>query len=265
MDEQFEYTGKKINYKISGSGNCIVLLHGFLESLLIWDNFTDKLSSEFKLVAIDLPGHGNTDNFSETHTMEFMAETVKAVLDHLGIEECVMVGHSMGGYLTLAFAKQYPEMLNGFCLFHSQAAADSVEAKQNRDKTIKIVMDDRKGFIRNFIPDLFAPSNREIYKDEIEVLKNRANATSKEGIVAALMGMKERSDKTDILKTFDKPILYIIGKEDSRIPVDTALSQCALANRCTVHILGGIGHMGYIEAKDETLSFIKQFCNDVFL
>ncbi len=262
MDKFIEYKNRRINYRISSNGPCIVLLHGFLESLCIWDEFVNELSKDFKVLTIDLPGHGKTENFSEVHTMEFMAETVKAVLEHLKIEKCVLIGHSMGGYVSLAFAEKYPELLNGFCLFHSQAAADSHEARQNRDRTIKIVKSDHKEFIQYFIPDLFATANREIYKDKIEVLKKQANETTKEGIIAALEGMKVRSDKNELLKTFDKPIMYILGKEDSRIPIDPALKQCALPNRCTVHILGGVGHMGYIEAKEETLHYIKQFCSN---
>jgi len=263
MDKHLEYKGIKINYKFSGSGNCIVLLHSFLESLRIWDEFMERLSKEFKIIAIDLPGHGLTDNFSEIHRMEFMGETVKAVLDHLNIDNCIMIAHSMGGYVTLAFAEKYPEMLNGICLFHSQAAAVSEEAKQNRERTIKIVNNNHKGFIKNFIPDLFALANRKIYQDEIEVLMKQANTTSKEGIVAALEGMKERSDKIELLKTFDKPVMYILGKEDSRIPADAALAQCGLANRCTVHILGGVGHMGYIEAQNETMNYITNFARQL--
>lgn len=262
MEEYIKYKNKKINYRVSGEGQCIVLLHGFLESLKIWDEFIDTLTIEFTVITIDLPGHGQTDNFSEIHTMGFMADMVKAVLDLHNIKNCVMVGHSMGGYVTLAFAEIYPDLLNGFCLFHSQAASDSDEAKINRERTIEIIKENRKNFIHLFIPDLFAPINREVFKDEIKVLKKQAELTSKEGITAALKGMKERSDKTSVLKSFMKPILYIIGKEDSRIPIETALHQCSLPHRCTVHILGEVGHMGYIEAKDETLQHLQQFCKN---
>ena len=97
-------TGESITGS-SSNGPCIVLLHGFLESLCIWDEFVNELSKDFKVLTIDLPGHGKTENFSEVHTMEFMAETVKAVLEHLKIEKCVLIGHSMGGYVRLLLLK----------------------------------------------------------------------------------------------------------------------------------------------------------------
>ncbi|MEZ5197433.1 MAG: hypothetical protein R2764_13870 [Bacteroidales bacterium] len=150
------------------------------------------------------------------------------------------------------------------CLFHSQAAADSDEVKLNRERTIKIVTANRKNFINLFIPDLFAKANRGIFKKEIDNLIEQAGETSKDGIIAALKGMKERTDNTELLKTFKKPVLYIIGKEDSRIPLKTALYQSSLPNRCTVQILGGVGHMGYIEAKKETLHYLKQFALNAF-
>ena len=259
MEKQIQLHGKIINFKSVGKGKTIILLHGFLESIKIWEEFSAKLSKDFNVVMIDLPGHGKTENFSEIHTMEFMADTVKAVIDYLKISKCVMIGHSMGGYATLAFAEKYPEYLKGFGLFHSQAEADSPKTKVNRDRTITIVKKDCSGFIRNFIPDLFAPDNIEIYKNEIDILKLNAVQTSKEGIIAALKGMKERTDKLEFLKATKLPALFIVGKKDKRIPGDKVLHQAALPYHSEILILGNVGHMGYIEAKEETLKAVECF------
>ena len=258
-----QFRNKRINYKIEGKGNAIVLLHGFLESLNIWDDFTKELATDYKVIRIDLPGHGKSENIETVHTMGLMAESVKAVLDAEGIKKCVMVGHSMGGYTTLAFAEQYPDYLKGFTLFHSAAHADSEETKANRDRTIAIVENDRAGFINNFIPDLFAPDNVKRFSKEIESLKKTAANTSKEAIIAALKGMKERTEKLSLLRTIAIPVMYIIGKEDSRIKTDIALGQAALPYRCSVALLGGVGHMGYIEAGEETLKAIKCFAESI--
>ncbi len=263
MENKITFRNKKINYKIDGQGNAIVLLHGFLESLNIWDNFSEELSKYFKVIRIDLPGHGKSENIDNVHTMELMADPVKAVLDQENIDKCVMVGHSMGGYTTLAFADQYPGYLNGFALFHSAAHADSDEVKANRDRTVKIVESDRAGFINNFIPSLFALENIKRFSKEIEELKKQAGKTSKEGIVAALKGMKERGEKLSLLKSTTIPVMYIIGKEDSRIPTEVALEQVALPYRCSVTLLGGVGHMGYIEAKEETLFAVRCFAESI--
>jgi len=255
---------KKINYEIEGTGDTIVLLHGFLESLEIWDYYSENLSKEYRVVRIDLPGHGKSDVINSVHTMELMAEAVKTVLDKEGVNKCIMAGHSMGGYTTLAFAEQYPEYLKGLVLFHSAAHADSEEVKKNRDRMVKLVEQDRLGFINNFIPGLFAPDNIKRFSKEIDNLKNSAAQTSKKAIVAALKGMKERTEKISLLKNITIPVIYIIGKEDSRIPTDVALKQAALPNRCSVLLLGDVGHMGYIEAKDETLKALKCFANQLF-
>ncbi|OQX78893.1 MAG: hypothetical protein B6D61_04555 [Bacteroidetes bacterium 4484_249] len=259
MEKQILFLGKIINFKSEGNGQTVVLLHGFLESIQIWEEFSELLSQKFNVVAIDLPGHGKTDNFSEVHTMEFMADAVKAVLDFLNIGNCVMIGHSMGGYTTLAFAEKYPEYLKGFCLFHSQAEADSPEAKINRDRTVKIVEKDSIGFISNFIPDLFVHENIKRFDKKIEVMKTRAMKTSKEGIIAALLGMKERTSKLNFLKTINIPVLFIVGKQDKRIPTETVLQQAALPSHSEILILGNVGHMGYIEAKEETLKAVVCF------
>lgn len=264
MDSYINFQQNQIHYTKIGQGKTIVLLHGFLESIEIWNNFSKYLSPDFQIIAIDLPGHGRSSCISETHTMDLMAETVKAVLDFLNIPSCVMIGHSMGGYVTLAFAEKYPESLNGFGLFHSQAGADSEEAKINRDRTIKLIEKDRKGFIKMFIPDLFAPKNQKRFDTEIKILKKQAADTPKKGIIAALQGMKERPDRTPVLTSSKHPILFILGAEDKRIPLDITLKQARLANRCEVQILKDVGHMGYIEDEKYTLKTIKHFAEKCF-
>jgi len=264
MESQIKFRGAAIQHKTIGMGPVIVLLHGFLESLYIWDDFSNHLSADFHIVSIDLPGHGYTENISDVHSMELIAESVKAVLDHLGVEKCVMIGHSMGGYVTLAFAEKYPELLIGFGLFHSHAGADSDEAKINRERTIQMVEKNRLGFIQMFIPDLFALQNHERFHTAIETLKKQAGDTPKNGIIAALKGMKERPDRTNVLKAAQHSVLFILGQEDTRIPMDVALKQATLAQRCEIHILKDVGHMGYIEDKEYTLQTISYFTKKCF-
>lgn len=258
------FNNKTIHYQINGIGQTLVLLHGFLESSKIWNVFNKALKNQFQVIAIDLQGFGLSDNFSETHTMEMMADVVKAVIDQEQITCCVMAGHSMGGYATLAFAKKFPDMLQGFCLFNSQAAADSEESKINRDRVVKLIKKDQTGFIHSFIPDLFAESNKTKFRDQIEKLKLEASKSSKEGIIAALIGMKERPDSLTLLKSFDKPILFIAGKQDKRIPTDIIIKQAALPHHSEFLLLEDVGHMGFIEAKDTTLKVLRDFANRCF-
>ena len=150
MEKQILYQGKTVNYKIEGSGPALVLLHGFLENIHIWDDFSSALSKLNKVISIDLPGFGKTDVFSEIHTMEFMADVVNAVLEEEKINYCLLAGHSMGGYVSWAFAEKYGEKLKGLVLFHSHAAGETDESRANRNRTIEIVKKDHVDFISNF-------------------------------------------------------------------------------------------------------------------
>ncbi len=253
------FKNKKISYRTKGNGKCLVLLHGFLESAEIWDAFAKELSKEFKVVTVDLPGHGNSEQTGEVHTMQLMSDAVKEVLEHLQVKECVMIGHSMGGYVTLEFASRYPEYLKGIGLFHSSAFADSPEARQNRERTIELIKQDRQGFIRNFIPDLFAVANRSKYDNEINILKERASLIPNASIIAALEGMKERKDHLQTLSAMDVPVLFILGKDDSRIPLEKVIDMVTIPKHADVLIMGNVGHMGYIEAENETLEKCRYF------
>ena len=263
MTKYIEYRSQNVSFTDIGEGPVLVLLHGFTESLEIWNAFSEELSKSFRIICVDLPGHGRTANFAAFHTMEFMAEIVHAVLSFCRIQQCVLLGHSMGGYVALAFANHYPELLKGLVLFHSQADADDEEARHNRDRTIEIVQKDRAGFINQFIPDLFAPANRQRLSREIEVLKNQAGSISRKGLVAALEGMKVRNGWRDLLKSLTIPVLFIAGKQDARIPIDKVIEQIALPKHAEALILDDVGHMGYLEAPEITLGVIRDFCKRI--
>jgi pimeloyl-ACP methyl ester carboxylesterase len=259
MTNYIEFQSTNIFYSISGNGKALVLLHGFLESKEMWLDFEKELSRYFQVIIIDLPGHGQSDPLKQPLTMELMAGAVDAVLQHLKIKTCVMIGHSMGGYVTLEYGKQYPEKLKGFGLFHSHAAADNDMAKENRRRTINIVKKNKTGFIVDFIPDLFAKENVEKFSEAIKILQETALKTPEAGIVAALEAMRDRGGKIDLLATTRMPVMFIAGKDDSRIPVSTMIAQAMLPNHAEVLILGKTGHMGFIEERDKTLGFIHSF------
>lgn len=259
MSQYIEYRSQNVSFTDTGEGPVLVLLHGFTESLEIWNTFSEELSKSFRVICVDLPGHGRTANFAAVHTMEFMAEIVHAVLSFCRVPQCVMVGHSMGGYVSLAFAHLYPEMLKGLVLFHSQADADDEEARRNRDRTIEIVQKDRSGFINQFIPDLFAPANRQRLSREIEVLKNQAGSISRKGLVAALEGMKARSGWRELLQALNIPLLFVAGKQDTRIPVGKVIEQIAIPKHAEALLLEEVGHMGYLEAPEITFGVIRDF------
>ena len=264
MEKQMHLQNKALNYSISGKGSTVVLLHGFLESLRIWDRFAAALSGQYRVICIDLPGFGKSEVYGEIHRMEFMADAVKAVLEYEGISNCLMAGHSMGGYVGLAFAKKYPEMLAGLSLFHSHAAPDDEETRRKRDRTVKVVQKGKASFVYAFIPELFAPENRDKFRKEISRMQEWGKETNAEGIVAALRGMKERESGLSTLMSMNVPLHFIIGKQDPRIPYEKLLSQASLAGHADITFLDGVGHMGFIEAKKETLGSLQNFVSTCF-
>lgn len=254
----------KINHIITGDGPCVVLLHGLMENLHIWDELAKRLSEYFKVVQIDLPGHGETPVVGEVHPMDFMARCVNAVLEAYQIDDCVMVGHSMGGYVTAAFAKMYPEKTRGICFFHSNVLEDSEEAKLNRERAAALIMNDKLQFVASFIPDLFTKENQEKYKSEMEQMVQNAQKMDPKGIAAAQLGMKDRSASLDLLAETNVPVLFIIGKQDPRMSLDKMLAQAALPKHSEVLLLDGVGHMGFIEAKQKTFDMVESFADRCF-
>jgi pimeloyl-ACP methyl ester carboxylesterase len=264
MAHYISFKGKEIKFRSEGVGKPIVLLHGFLESGSIWNDFSKQLSKQFRVIVIDLPGHGGSEVVEEVHTMELMADIVKAVLDHCGIGSCLMVGHSMGGYVMLAFARKYEHTLKGICLFNSNALADTPDAKVNRSRAIAVVKQNHQGFISNFIPDLFAPENVEKFKNEIIILREEAMKMTQQAIIASLDGMKARSAHLDFLSKTSLPVLFIIGKKDSRSDFSKMLEHISLPTHSESLILGDCGHMGWIEAAETTLGVLGAFASRVF-
>lgn len=259
MEKQISFLEGQLNYCVKGSGKAVALLHGFLEDHSIWNNFSDKLSKKYTVISIDLPGFGKSSVFSNLHSMGFMAKAVKHILNEENIDKCVLTGHSMGGYVSLAFAEFYPEKLKGLVLFHSQAAADSDEAKINRNRTIEIVEGDHASFIHSFVPTLFAEKNVKIFSSAIQNLREISAKTSKDGIVASLAGMRDRNDSRKLIAETDVPVYFIVGKKDSKIALPVVMEQLSLPKNSEAIILDEVGHMGFIEAEDTTYLALESF------
>jgi pimeloyl-ACP methyl ester carboxylesterase len=255
---------KKIFYAESGKGKTLVFLHGVTESLEIWDSFREQLSESFRVIVIDLAGHGKSECVDPIHTMELQAEVVSEILKKCKVKSCVMIGHSMGGYVALAFAGKYPEILKGLCLFHSHPYPDTAEDRKNRSRTIEIIAKDKFGFVANFIPTLFPEGSKRKFAKEIGKLIERAKQIPKEGIIAAQEGMKVRRNQSALLKSIEVPVLFILGLKDSKAPLDRLWQMVSLPRHSECLILRDVGHMGYIEAPSETLAMIKGFAKKAF-
>ena len=261
------FEGKNIHFQDEGKENqkVLVLLHGFMNNLEIWSSYIYSYMKNLHVVAIDLPGHGNSDSYGEIHTMEFMADAVKAVLDSLNIEQCVMLGHSMGGYVTLAFAEKYSFMLRGFGLISSQAMPDEPDVVQKRYQAIYFAKTNRADYIIKFIPELFHSDNRERLSMQIKDVQDLSLDTNIDGIAAAQRGMAQRKGRLLVLKESQVPVLFIYGKEDSRIPIDYAICQASIPKLAEILLLGNVSHMPFLEERDIVKYRIKNFVDTCYL
>lgn len=247
--KQIIYKNTKISYSDSGKGTAIVLLHGFLENSSMWDYFIPEFSKKYRVISIDLLGHGNTEPMGYIHSMEDNADVVHAVLSELKIRKAVFVGHSMGGYVALAFAELYADNVKGIVLLNSTSRADSDERKANRDRAIKAVKQNYTNFVRLSIANLFSEQNREKLEAEIESVKLEALKTPLQGIVASLEGMKIRKDREVVLHFAPYPILLVLGKKDPVLNYEESIEQ--IENTSVKLISFPDGHMSPIENKEQ--------------
>lgn len=239
---------------------CVVLLHGYLESLLVWEDFVPFLYKELRVVTLDLPGHGISIVTGEVHTMEFLADTVADALRALGIDRCTLVGHSMGGYVALALCERHPEMLDGIVLLSSTPNADTPEKAENRRREIALVKAGKKDLLARVAPEAgFAEENRVRMKDAIEDLAEQVFVTEDEGIVALLNGMIARADRNEMLRASPVPQLFILGRKDGYIPVEAAEQLVKEHPQARVVWLENSGHMGFLEEPEATAAAILDF------
>ncbi len=212
-----EYKNININYTISGKGSSVVLLHGFLETLDMWDNIEHELSQNHIVICIDLLGHGKTDCLGYVHTMEDMADAVFAVLSHLKIKSAHVIGHSMGAYVALAMAEKEQQLFESLCLMNSTFEADDNERKDLRTRANKMAMTNYESLVRMSFANLFAPRSRVIFKKEYEKALKLALQTPVQGYIAAQEGMKLRPNRFEVFKNLKGRKLIIAGKKDSLI------------------------------------------------
>lgn len=256
---QFLYKNTKISYSDTGKGTAVVLLHGFLENQTMWRDFIPELSKKNRIITIDLLGHGETGCLGYVHTMEDNAELVQAVLVKLRIRKAIFVGHSMGGYVALAFAELDPEKMKGLVLLNSTSLEDSAERKNNRDRAILAVKKDYETFVRLSIANLFNPSNRERLQEDIEKIKIQALQTPLQGIVASLEGMKIRKERTFIFQDLSCPKLLILGQKDPVLNYEENRTQ--IKNTDVQLITFPDGHMSHIENREALQNVLLHFLN----
>lgn len=262
MKEKFLMAGSTaLHIADSGVGEkCVVLLHGYLESMYVWDDFAPLLTPSVRVITVDIPGHGISEVKGEVHTMEMVADVLHEMLKSLEIERVTMVGHSMGGYVALAFCARYPEQLDGVVLLSSTPNPDTEAKRENRRREIALVRAGKKDALARVAPEAgFAEQNRRRLRSYIDDLTECVHITEDDGIVALLGGMMERVDQNEMLRKSAVPQLFILGKKDGYIPVEVAEEIVANHPQAQVAWLEESGHMGFIEEPEACAEALLKF------
>ena len=251
-----------IYYEEHGEGSVLILLHGFCESHEIWEELVPDLSKHFRVISLDLPGFGKSPILKPPLTIREVGSSVIEFIEFLHVQKCVVIGHSLGGYVALAIAEQRPDLVQGLCLFHSTAQGDSEEKKLNRNKVMAFVNEHGvRPFIETFVPGLFFQKNH----GNIEKVHKIASKTSEKAFLAYSHAMRDRPDMTGFLKSFPNPILLIVGEKDSIISTFALQDQLKLIRNGKLIIMAETGHMGMFEDAKESIRQLKDFSKSCFL
>jgi pimeloyl-ACP methyl ester carboxylesterase len=238
----------------------LVLIHGFAEDGAIWNRQANHLKKNYFLVIPDLPGSGRSSPLPAATSMEGLADAIAAVLDAEKIEQCALVGHSMGGYIALAFVEKYPGRCKAFGLFHSTAYPDSEEKKNTRRKSIAFIRKHGAAeFIRQSTPNLFAESSRKQHPEWVSEITERYAGFDPDTLVHYYEAMIDRPDRAGVLKGSGLPTLFIIGSQDNTISLETSLQQSHIPALSDIHILDQAGHMGMLESTERCNQILDEF------
>jgi pimeloyl-ACP methyl ester carboxylesterase len=263
MKKSFLYHGTPFYYHDTGMGNVVILLHGFGESGNIWDTQVAFLQSYFRVIIPDLPGSGASEmpDIGESFlTMEDYAESIHSLLAHENIRCCTLIGHSMGGYIALAFAEIFPTQLMGLGLFHSTAMPDNDEKKKNRERGIAFIESNGpEAFLNGAIPNLYGSEYRARHPEQLAQHLTEARSFSAKSLIDYYRAMMQRSDRKSVLESFAKPVLFIMGEEDKTVNLQEVLPQSHLPIESHVHIWKEVAHMGMKENTEKSNDTLLEF------
>jgi pimeloyl-ACP methyl ester carboxylesterase len=256
-----------MHYTITGSGQPLVLLHGFPNDSSAWNDIVPALSAGYRIILPDLPGAGKSPLPQEPLTMSYMAAAVIGILDKEGIDKAVIAGHSMGGYTAMQIAAMAPDRIKGLSLIHSLASADSEEKKANRRKAIALI---RKGdkekemFLKGMAQNLFAQAFAERKPGAVKEVIQNGLKLSGATLIAFYEAIMGRADHRSLLAGIKYPVQWIVGEEDTATPMKEALEQCHLAPVNDLCLYRNCGHMSMIEMPEKLESDLKKFLAFVY-
>lgn len=252
-----------MEYLAQGKGQPVLLIHGYPLNSALWQPQLEGLADIVHMIAPDLRGHGRSDPSPPPYSMEMLADDCCALLDALGIQQPVIVGGlSMGGYVTFAFYRKYPERVAGLILAATRAGVDSPEGRANRLAAIERARDPAQGppaVIEAMLPKMLAPQAYRNRPDLVEQVRAIMRSTSVEGIVGDQMGMLERADSTPLLAQIDKPVLIVHGADDRLIPVAEAQAMHAAIKTSRLQIIADAGHLVNLEQPAQFNAAVRAF------
>lgn len=251
----------QIHFSEIGKGQTLVFIHGFCEIGNMWESAANALSDQFHVYYLDLPGFGMSPLEQDHVTLEEVAVMLEEWMDENKIKTPFIIGHSLGGYVALALLELMGNQIKGIGLIHSTALADDEEKMQGRNKTITFLK--KQGvekFVTAFVPQLFTPSNRDLFQKEIELAVDQAKKSTLHGLIAFTEAMRDRKSRISLLENFKGPKLMIAGTEDGAVKIEASRMQLRLFTQ--YHELNGVGHMGQVERKDEVIEVLRGFLKE---
>lgn len=263
ISKTLPYQGGELFYRMYGTGSPVVLLHGFGEDGTVWERQISFLEDRCLLIIPDLPGSGNS-SIVKDGSMESYAKAVHAITAHEKTGPVAIIGHSMGGYISLAFAEMFPNDISALGLFHSFASPDDEEKKETRRKGIAFIKANGSSkFLEQAIPKLFTEKFRKENPEIVQQLIDRYANFNPESLVQYYEAMISRPDRTTVLKNIKKPVLLILGEHDTAIPLQRGLEQSHMPDFCYIHVCKRSGHMGMLEETEKCNRAILQFVEDL--
>jgi pimeloyl-ACP methyl ester carboxylesterase len=259
MVKTIQFKGASCSYRIKGKGKTVMLVHGFMEEGSLWKKLMKTMEGEYQFIVPDLPGFGQSEMISAV-SMEEYAAYLKAICSAEKVKSFILLGHSMGGYVALAFAEKYARMLVGLGLLNSHCYADAPAKKANRRKTIAFI--EKHGtepFVKEFYANIFDESYKKKHPAVIKAIAKTAMKYEAQDVIAVTKAMMNRKDKSSVLQNTKVPVLLINGLKDEVVPADLALKQASLPKVCDFHLFDKSKHMSMFEKKKETVKAIRDF------
>ena len=255
------YQNAKVHYTDTGKGEAVVLLHGFLENLSIWNDLVPYLTKSYRVICIDLLGHGASEGLNNTHPMHIMSEAVYSVIHSLDLRQIILIGHSMGGYVSLALLEKYSSLIKAVCLINSTAVADTEKRKKQRLKAIRLAKNNSQEFIKLMTSTFFNVESAKQFKNELNSLQFDALKMSPNNIIAAIEGMKNRKDRLKLFQSYRLPKMVILGRKDSIINFKKEQDYYHNTDIQIVELSNG--HMSHIENKEGFTYNIMHFIENI--